>query len=94
MIRKIVYAIVIFSIIWAQQRPPASATRRPPASATQRPPANITQRAPSGQLTSLKDLDFEILKLSYIQTDRALAILKTLGYSAVSYTHLTLPTKA
>ena len=77
MIRKIVYATVIFSIIWAQQRPPASAT--------QRPPANVTQRAPSGQLTSLRGLDFEVLKLSYIQTDRALAILKTLGYSVVEF---------
>jgi hypothetical protein len=85
MIRKIVYAIVIFSIIWAQQRPPTSATRRPPASATQRPPANVTQRAPSRQATSMRDLDFEVLKLSYIQTDRALAILKTLGYSVVEF---------
>ncbi len=77
MIRKIVYAIVIFSIIWAQQRPPTSATRRPPAS--------VTQRAPSRQATSMRDLDFEVLKLSYIQTDRALAILKTLGYSVVEF---------
>ena len=85
MIRKIVCAIVIFSIIWAQQRPPTSATRRPPASATQRPPANVTQRAPSAQVTALRDLDFEVLKLSYIQTDRALAVLKTLGYSVVEF---------
>jgi len=84
-IRKIVCAIVIFSIIWAQQRPPTSATRRPPASATQRPPANVTQRAPSAQVTALRDLDFEVLKLSYIQTDRALAVLKTLGYSVVEF---------
>lgn len=77
MIRKIVYAIVIFSIIWAQQRPPTSATQRPPAS--------VTQRAPSRQATSMRDLDFEVLKLSYIQTDRALAILKTLGYSVVEF---------
>ncbi|HIB27357.1 MAG TPA: type II secretion system protein GspD [Candidatus Marinimicrobia bacterium] len=77
MIRKIVYAIVIFSIIWAQQRPPASATRRPPASAT--------QPASGGKISSLRDLDFEVLKLSYIQTDRALAILKTLGYSVVEF---------
>ena len=85
MIRKIVYAIVIFSIIWAQQRPPASATRRPPASATQRPPASATQPASGGKISSLRDLDFEVLKLSYIQTDRALAILKTLGYSVVEF---------
>ena len=77
MIRKIVYAIFIFSIIWAQQRPPTSATQRPPAS--------VTQRAPSRQTTSMRDLDFEVLKLSYIQTDRALAILKTLGYSVVEF---------
>ena len=77
MIRKIVYAIFIFSIIWAQQRPPTSATQRPPAS--------VTQRAPSRQATSMRDLDFEVLKLSYIQTDRALAILKTLGYSVVEF---------
>jgi len=85
MIRKIVYAIVIFSIIWAQQRPPASATRRPPASATQRPPASAIQPASGGKISSLRDLDFEVLKLSYIQTDRALAILKTLGYSVVEF---------
>ena len=77
MIRKIVYAIFIFSIIWAQQRPPTSATQRPPAS--------VTQRAPSRQTTLMRDLDFEVLKLSYIQTDRALAILKTLGYSVVEF---------
>ena len=50
---------------------------------------------------SMRDLDYEVVKLSYIQTDRALAILKTMGYTVVeyrqgtvSYTHLTLPTKA
>jgi len=76
-IRKILFAIFIFSIIWAQQRPPASATRRPPASAI--------QPASGGKISSLRDLDFEVLKLSYIQTDRALAVLKTLGYSVVEF---------
>jgi len=84
-IRKILFAIFIFSIIWAQQRPPASATRRPPASATQRPPASAIQPASGGKISLLRDLDFEVLKLSYIQTDRALAILKTLGYSVVEF---------
>ena len=30
-------------------------------------------------------MDFEVIKLSYIETDRALAILKTLGYSVVEF---------
>ena len=34
---------------------------------------------------SLRDLDYEVVKLSYIQTDRALAILKTMGYTVVEY---------
>ncbi len=69
---------LIVTIIVAQQRPPASVTRRPPANIQQRPPA-------AGGRVSLRDLDFEIVKLSYIQTDRALAILKTLGYATVEF---------
>ena len=34
---------------------------------------------------SMRDLDYEVVKLSYIQTDRALAILKTMGYTVVEY---------
>ena len=34
---------------------------------------------------SLRDLDYEVVKLSYIQTDRALAILKTMDYTVVEY---------
>ena len=34
---------------------------------------------------SLRDLDYEVVKLSYIQTDRALAILKTMNYTVVEY---------
>ena len=33
----------------------------------------------------LRSLQFEQLKLSYIQTDRALAILKTMGYAVVEF---------
>ena len=36
-------------------------------------------------MSSFRDLDFEVVKLSYIQTDRALAILKTLGYAVVEF---------
>ena len=39
----------------------------------------------SGNVTALRDLEFEQIKLSYIQTDRALAVLKTLGYAVVEF---------
>ena len=39
----------------------------------------------SGNVTVLRDLEFEQIKLSYIQTDRALAVLKTLGYAVVEF---------
>ena len=69
--------LIIFSILSAQQRPPAAATRRPPS--------NVVKRPAGGKMTSLRDLDFEVIKLSYIETDRALAILKTMGYSVVEF---------
>lgn len=69
--------LIIFSILSAQQRPPATATRRPPS--------NVVKRPAGGKMTSLRDLDFEVIKLSYIETDRALAILKTMGYSVVEF---------
>lgn len=34
---------------------------------------------------TLKDLEFEIIKLSYIRTDRAVAILKSMGYVAIEF---------
>jgi general secretion pathway protein D len=69
--------LIIFSILSAQQRPPATATRRPPS--------NVVKRPAGGKMTSLRDLDFEVIKLSYIETDRAIAILKTMGYSVVEF---------
>jgi len=54
-------------------------------SAQQRPPSNVVKRPAGGKMTSLRDLDFEVIKLSYIETDRALAILKTMGYSIVEF---------
>ncbi len=69
--------LIIFSILSAQQRPPATATRRPPS--------NVVKRPAGGKMTSLRDLDFEVIKLSYIETDRALGILKTMGYSVVEF---------
>ena len=39
----------------------------------------------SGNVTVLRDLEFEQIKLSYIQTDRALGVLKTLGYAVVEF---------
>ena len=70
-------SLISFLTLAAQQRPPASVIRRPPA--------NVQQRPAQGKMVSLRDLDFEIVKLSYIQTDRALAILKTLGYGTVEF---------
>lgn len=35
--------------------------------------------------TSLRDLDYEIIKLSYIRTDRAVAILKAMGYVVIEF---------
>ena len=39
----------------------------------------------SNNVSVLRDLEFEQIKLSYIQTDRALAVLKTLGYAVVEF---------
>ena len=77
MLKIIQIFFLITTIVVAQQRPPASVTRRPPV--------NLQNRTTPGKMTSLRDLDFEVVKLSYIQTDRALAILKTLGYGTVEF---------
>ena len=69
MMRKIIYFILILSIVYSQQRPPS----------------NIVKRPSGGKMTSLRDLDYEVIKLSYIETDRAIAILKTIGYSVVEF---------
>ena len=76
--RFISVLFLIVTIIVAQQRPPASVTRRPPANIQKQPLVE-------GKMSSFRDLDFEVVKLSYIQTDRALAILKTLGYAVVEF---------
>ena len=78
--KKILFLIFLFSLSLAQQRPPSS-SRRPPA----RPPASAIRTQASKNPTALRDLDYEVVKLSYIQTDRALAILKTMGYTVVEY---------
>ena len=78
--KKILFLIFLFSLSLAQQRPPSS-SRRPPA----RPPTSAIRTQSSNNPTALRDLDYEVVKLSYIQTDRALAILKTMGYTVVEY---------
>ena len=60
-----------------------SSQQRPPASVTQRPPTTVAKRPVSGNMLSMRDLDYEVVKLSYIQTDRALAILKTIASMAI-----------
>ena len=35
--------------------------------------------------SSMRDLEYQIIKLSYIEVDRALAILKTVGYTVVEF---------
>ena len=88
MIRRYLPLLLIFiSMIVAQQR---TSTQRRPVNTQQRPVAQSpTAKNPrqvtSGSLSSMRDLDFEVVKLSYIQTDRALAILKTMGYAVVEY---------
>ena len=77
--KKILLLILLLSWSFSQQIPP-SASRRPPA----RPPSSAS-RPPSANANALRDLDYEVVKLSYIQTDRALAILKTMGYTVVEY---------
>ena len=77
--KKILLLLLFLSWSFSQQRPP-SASRRPPA----RPPSSAS-RPPSANANALRDLDYEVVKLSYIQTDRALAILKTMGYTVVEY---------
>ena len=67
--KKIILLIALLSINFAQQR---------------RPSSNFSPTS-SDNAKSLRDLDYEVVKLSYIQTDRALAILKTMGYTVVEY---------
>ncbi len=78
--KKILFLSFLFSLSLAQQRPPSS-SRRPPA----RPPTSAIRTQTSKNPTALRDLDYEVVKLSYIQTDRALAILKTMGYTVVEF---------
>jgi len=67
--KKIILLIALLSINFAQQR---------------RSSSNFNPTS-SDNAKSLRDLDYEVVKLSYIQTDRALAILKTMGYTVVEY---------
>ena len=67
--KKIILLIALLSINFSQQR--TSSSNFNPTS--------------SDNAKSLRDLDYEVVKLSYIQTDRALAILKTMGYTVVEY---------
>ena len=88
MIRRYLSLLFIFiTIVNAQQR--ANTQRRPVAAqqraVTQRPSAKVPAGFTSGKINSMRDLDYEVLKLSYIQTDRALATLKTMGYAVVEY---------
>ena len=71
--------IFIFDLVLGQQRPPSSALRRPPSPVVR--PSNL----PTGPAGSLRSLEYKVIKLSYIQTDRALATLKTMGYYVVEY---------
>ena len=71
--------IFIFDFVSGQQRPPSSALRRPPTPVIR--PSNL----PTGPAGSLRSLEYKVIKLSYIQTDRALATLKTMGYYVVEY---------
>ena len=68
--KKIILLIALLSINFAQQR---------------RSSSNFNPTS-SDNAKSLRDLDYEVVKLSYIQTDRALAILKTMGYTVVGVT--------
>ena len=88
MMRRYLPLLLIFiTMISAQQR--ANTQRRPAASqqrpVAQRPQAKPPVRSASGKISSMRDLDFEVIKLSYIETDRALAILKTMGYVVVEF---------
>ena len=33
----------------------------------------------------MRDLEYQVIKLSYVEVDRALAILKTVGYTVVEF---------
>jgi len=75
--RYIVLINILTIIISAQQQTPA------PQRVNSKPvPINVSQGT---GLRGLRDLDFTVLKLSYIQTDRALGILKSLGYSVIEF---------
>ncbi|MBT5440833.1 MAG: hypothetical protein HOK88_05860, partial [Candidatus Marinimicrobia bacterium] len=69
MMRRYLPLLLIFiTMISAQQR--ANTQRRPAASqqrpVAQRPQAKPPVRSASGKISSMRDLDFEVIKLSYI----------------------------
>ena len=79
--KKILFFIFLFSLSLAQQQT-SSSSRRPPV---RPPPSSMRPPSVSKNATALRDLDYEVVKLSYIQTDRALAILKTMVDTVVEF---------
>ncbi len=70
------FSIVIISISTLYPQ----TTSRPKTKGAQPP-----TRSRSVASNALRDLDFEIVKLSYIRTDRAVAILKSMGYVVIEF---------
>ena len=68
-LRNLSLLFIFITIVNAQQR--ANAQRRPvntqQRAVTQSPPVKSPARSTSGGLSSMRDLDFEVLKLSYIE---------------------------
>ncbi len=75
--RYLLYVIIGISFLYPQQ----SKRQKPPPKKTP-PPASRSNFSSSN---ALRDLNFEIIKLSYIRTDRAVAILKSMGYIVIEF---------
>jgi len=75
MMRRYLPLLFIFiTIVTAEQRASAQSS-----------PVKVATQSRGGSINSMRDLEYEVVKLSYIQTDRALAILKTMGYAVVEF---------
>lgn len=82
MMRRYLSLLFIFiTIVNAQQR--ANNQRRPvntqQRSVTQRPTVKAPMQAKTGSLSSMRDLDFEVVKLSYIQNRSGFSYIEDHG---------------
>lgn len=81
MLKHFSLLIIFITLLMGQQQTPVRQPIRTQPISKQETP----DRTETGSVLNLRDLEFELLKLSYIQTDRALGILKSIGYTVIEF---------